>query len=317
MPGFITCTPSPNLAISAFVRGRQPGETLTDQDISPPMQIFTTLIFPQLPPQEVEATANNFRTEIGNLQEPVDGIVRMEFETTPQGERLITDLDGDGIVCSLLESPDVAAIQFAAAGAASFAATALYTALRFEVRNPNAASYADIIAALLARTDAAGGPRVEAEPGDLEAAGVPGERAAGLVPEWNECVQTSIIQRFQTPELLARMVREGRLQVTVRDVNGNPIPNAQVEVTGEFIVSDTGGSGCPTPGDALELEDNRLVCSTNENGRVTFVLLGNSSLAAIPVTLTAESADGALRGQLETAYLAPATRDQVITVTSP
>jgi hypothetical protein len=281
------------------------------------MQIFTTLILPQLPPQEVEVAARNFRTDIGNLQDPVDGIVRMESEETPQGERLITDLDGDGIVCSLLESPAEAAIRFAAAGAASFTATALYTALLIEARNPAAASYADILATLLARTDAAGAPRVEAESADLVAAGVPDERARGLVPGWNVCVQTGIIQRFQTPELLARMVRQGRLQVTVRDTLGIPLPDARVEATGEFIVSDTGGSGCPAPGDALELENNRMVCSTNTDGRVTFVFLGNSSLTTTPVLLTAVSADGTLRGQLETAYLAPATRDQVIVATSP
>ena len=93
------------------------------------------------------------------------------------------------------------------------------------------------------------------------------------------------------------------------------MPDALVRVEGDFIAFDTGGSGCPTQGDALELTDNRIVCRTDDNGRVTFVLLGNRALAAIPVTLTVELANGALIGQLETAYIAPLTRD--VTVTSP
>lgn len=163
----------------------------------------------------------------------------------------------------------------------------------------------------------AGGPRVEVEAADLQAGGVPDERAALLAQGLNACVQTGIVQAFQAPVLPDRMARAGRLRAAVRDAQGNLVANARVEVTGAIIAFATGGSGCPTQSDAEELEDNRIVCRTNENGSVTFVLLGNRSIAPVSVRLTVESADGALSGQLETAFIAPLTIDQTITVTSP
>jgi hypothetical protein len=115
---------------------------------------------------------------------------------------------------------------------------------------------------------------------------------------------------------LARVARAGRLRIIVRDVGGHPVPHARVEVEGNFIAFDTGGSGCP-PDDPLEVEENRVVCSTDENGQVTFVLLGEAAIEAVPVTLTAASADEALQGQLQTRFIPPATLDGEITVASP
>jgi hypothetical protein len=50
---------------------------------------------------------------------------------------------------------------------------------------------------------------------------------------------------------------------------------------------------------------------------VTFDLLGEAAIEAVPVTLTAASADGALQGQLQTRFIPPATLDGEITVASP
>ena len=43
-PGFVFCVARANLALATFVRGRQRGETLTDQDVSPPSEFFAALL---------------------------------------------------------------------------------------------------------------------------------------------------------------------------------------------------------------------------------------------------------------------------------
>jgi hypothetical protein len=311
-PGFVTATPAPNLAISRAVRALQPGEeALTDQNISPPIQIFTAFLLPLLTPQDIPASQDNFLFDIGNLQEPTNGVVTVETESTPEGE-IMADTDADGIACSFLGGPQAAMIDYPAAGGAAFVATTLFQGLLLEARTPTPASFTVLLGALLTRTEP-GAPGLAASAADLVLGGVLDTRAPELANVWNTCVRVRI--ETDLGVALARVARAGRLRATVRHANGNPVPDALVRVEGDFIAFDTGGSGCPTQGDALELTDNRIVCRTDDNGRVTFVLLGNRALAAIPVTLTVELADGALIGQLETAYIAPLTRD--VTVTSP
>jgi hypothetical protein len=59
---------------------------------------------------------------------------------------------------------------------------------------------------------------------------------------------------------------------------------------------------------------NRLVCQTDANGQAIFILFGQTTLGPNPVTVTATSPDGTLTKQLQTAFIAPATRDISITV---
>jgi hypothetical protein len=59
---------------------------------------------------------------------------------------------------------------------------------------------------------------------------------------------------------------------------------------------------------------NRLVCQTDANGQVVFILFGQTTLGPNPVTVTATSPDGTLMQQLQTTFIAPATRDLSVTV---
>ncbi len=49
--------------------------------------------------------------DIGDLRRTTQGIVRVETVETPQG-RIVANSDGDGVVCSLLEEPQAASIQY-------------------------------------------------------------------------------------------------------------------------------------------------------------------------------------------------------------
>jgi uncharacterized GH25 family protein len=124
---------------------------------------------------------------------------------------------------------------------------------------------------------------------------------------WNDCVRTSIVQDLKVP--LPGVVRIGRLRVQVLRENGNPLPNAQVTVAGAFVASD---SGCSA---RIDRGENRLVCETNDNGRVTFTLFSENTLAATPVELTARSANGALQHRVQTNFIPLTTRDVLVTVT--
>jgi hypothetical protein len=124
---------------------------------------------------------------------------------------------------------------------------------------------------------------------------------------WNDCVRNSIEQDLRLP--LPGVVRIGRLRVQVLRENGNPLANAQVTVTGAFVASDSRCSAF------IEGGKNRLVCETNDNGRVTFTLFGENTLAATPVELTAISANGALQRQVQTDFIPTITRDVLVTVT--
>jgi hypothetical protein len=306
-PGFIRCTARADLALTTFVRGRGRQDTLRGQDVSPASHLFAALLLPQLRLQDVSAIQDNFRHDIGELREPVSGVVRVETVPTPEGD-VMGDTDDDGLACSILGSPQAARIDHPAAGGAVFVAATLFKGLLLESRAPAAASYAVLLDVLLHRTDAATGqPFLVASGPDLELGGVPAVRAPEMAILWNDCVRNSIEQDLRLP--LPGVVRIGRLRVQVLRENGNPLANAQVTVTGAFVASDSRCSAL------IEGGKNRLVCETNDNGRVTFTLFGENTLAATPVELTARSADGALQHQVRTNFIPPTTRDVLVTVT--
>jgi hypothetical protein len=122
------------------------------QNISPPIQIFTAFLLPQLAPQDIPAIQDNFLFDIGNLQEPTNGVVTVETELTPAGE-IMADTTGDGIACSFLGGPQAAMINYPVAGGAAFVATTLFQGLLLEARNPDPASFTTLLGALLARTE--------------------------------------------------------------------------------------------------------------------------------------------------------------------
>jgi hypothetical protein len=97
------------------VRGRQGGETLTDQDVSPPSELFAALLQSLFPAQEVPSTEENFLSDIGNLREPSHGVVRLETVPTADGLN-IADTDGDGVVCSFVGGTQAAAIIYLPTG---------------------------------------------------------------------------------------------------------------------------------------------------------------------------------------------------------
>jgi hypothetical protein len=261
-------------------------------------------VLPLFTPEQQAAIQDNFRVDIGNLQQAAAGVVSVETALTPEGP-VMTDTDGDGVACSFLDGPEAAAVTYAAAGGAAFVATTLYKALLLESRTPAAASYTTLLGVLLNRTATTGEPLIEASGDDLVLGGVPATRAAILATLWNTCVRSSIEQALGLP--LAQVVRAGQLRVTANNEDGLPLPNAQVQVEGAFVAS---RSSCRV---LIESSDNRFICQADDDGQVTFTLFGEQALTATPVVLTAISVDRTLQGQVETNVVPPATFDVIVT----
>ena len=290
-PGFVSCAARAHLALATFVRGRQVGETLTDQQVSPPSEFFAALLQPLFPAQEVSTIEENFLADIGNLREPSRGVVRLETTQTASG-LTIADTDGDGVVCSFVGGTQGAAVLYEPAGGAALIATTLFKALLVEARNPAILSYADILTNILIRTDQGGNPLIEVRAEDLVHGGVPAARAAMVASLLNTCFDVRIRQDLATP--LPRVVRAGRMRVTVRHASGTLLPNAQVVVEGTFPA--------------------RPAARTDANGQVIFLLFGQTTLGPNPVTVTVTAPDGTLARQLQTAFIPPVTRDISVTV---
>jgi hypothetical protein len=290
-PGFVFCAALANLALATFVRGRQGGDTLTDQDVSPPSEFFAALLQSLVPAQEVPSLEENFLTDMGNLREPARGVVRLETVQTADG-LTIADTDGDGVVCSFVGGTQAAAVLYPPSGGAAFIATTLFKAFLVEARQPAILSYADILTNILTRTDQGGNPLIEVRAEELVQGGVPAARATMVAPLLNTCFDVRIRQDLATP--LRRVVRAGRIRVTVRHASGTLVPNAQVVVEGTF----------PAPPAAR----------TDANGQVIFALSGQTTLGPDPVTVTVTSPDGTLTRQVQTALIPPTTRDISVTV---
>jgi hypothetical protein len=290
-PGFVSCAARANLALATFVRGRQVGETLTDQQVSPPSEFFAALLQPLFPAQEVSTIEENFLADIGNLREPSRGVVRLETTQTASG-LTIADTDGDGVVCSFVGGTQGAAVLYEPTGGAALISTTLFKALLVEARNPAILSYADILTNILIRTDQGGNPLIEVRAEDLVHGGVPAARAAIVASLLNTCFDVRIRQDLATP--LPRVVRAGRMRVTVRHASGTLLPNAQVVVEGTFPA--------------------RPAARTDANGQVIFLLFGQTTLGPNPVTVTVTAPDGTLARQLQTAFIPPVTRDISVTV---
>jgi hypothetical protein len=316
VPGLVRCAPGPQLAVSAFVRARQAGELLTGQDVSPARQIFTTFILPQLPSQAIQAVQDNFLLDIGALKTPSGGIVRVETVATPEG-RIIADTDGDGQVCSLrISNPHEGAMQYVGAGATSYTAIALFKALLIEARNPSSASYETILTSVLTRKDATGSPRGEILEEDLRAGGVPVGRATELAARLNTCIHFGVEKVLGTQ--LPRSVQAGRFRVTVRDTTGAPVALARVGGIGKFTDASECQDiqGAPVP--PIDRANNLIVCSADANGRITFILVGETPLASTQVGWSVKDRDGAkLLGQVNAPFVATATLDALVTVQAP
>jgi hypothetical protein len=314
--GYVRCGPGPLLTVSAFVPARQPGELLTGQNVLPSSQIFTTFIIPQLTVWDSQTVERNFLTDIGALDTPSGGIVSVETMVTPDG-KIIADTDGDGLVCSLrISNPQEGSIQYAAAGATSYTAIALFKALLIEARNPPSASYETILTNLLTRQDAAGNPRVEILEEDLVAGGVPVGRATGLAASLNTCIRFGVESVLRTQ--LARSVRAGRFRVTVRDTTGAPVSLARVGGIGKF----TAASECQDAQGAsvipITRSDNLIVCGADANGKITFILEAETPLTSTPVGWSVRSRDGTrLLGQVNAPFAPIATLDALVTVPAP
>src|SRR5262249_24719192 len=242
---------------------------------------------PLFPAQEVQTIEDNFLSDIGNLRQPGRGKVQLETVQTADGLN-IADTNGDGVVCNFVGGTQGAAINYPAAGAAAVISGTLFKAFLVEARNPAILSYADILTNVLTRTSSGGSPLIEVQAQDLVDGGVPAARAAVVAPLLNACFDTRIQKDLTTP--LPRVVRAGRMRVTVRNASGTLLPNPQVVVEGTFSASFSRCS--PLPLGAGSSAANRLVCQTDANGQVIFILFGQTTLGPNPVTVTVTSQDG-------------------------
>jgi hypothetical protein len=312
-PGFVSCSARSDLALATFVRGRQVGETLTDQNVSPPNEFFAEFLQSLFSAEEVQTIEDNFLSDIGKLRQPSGGVVQLETMQTADGLN-IADTNGDGVVCNFVGGAPAAAVTYPAAGGAAFISTALFKAFLVEARNPAILSYPDILTNILTRTDQGGNPLIEVRAEDLVNGGVPAARAAVVAPLLTTCFLSRIQGDLQAP--LQRIVRAGRIRVTVRNASGMLLPNAQVVVEGTFPGPTPPGqtaSRCSLGVDSGGTA-NRLFCKTTADGQVIFILFGQTTLGPSPVTVTVTSPDGMLMRQLQTAVIGPATRDILVTV---
>ena len=100
-PGFVSCAARAHLALATFVRGRQVGETLTDQQVSPPSEFFAALLQPLFPAQEVSTIEGEL--SCGYWESPRTFTRCSTAETTQTASGLtIADTDGDGVVCAFV-----------------------------------------------------------------------------------------------------------------------------------------------------------------------------------------------------------------------
>lgn len=189
--GFVSCALQRDLSISTFIEPRPPGVILTDQNVLPPTELFTKLILPQLAEQDRQPTEANFFDDIGALGE-INGPVQVDTILGSDGQ-LVVDTDGE--TCDLLvESAQAGGIQYVAAGAVSFYASALFKALLIETRGLPTATYGSILGNVLRRTDPATGlPNAVVLPQDLVAGGVPEDRATVLATALTACIQAGIV----------------------------------------------------------------------------------------------------------------------------
>jgi hypothetical protein len=309
-PGFVRCTAESNLAISTFVRARQVGETLTEQNVTPASHVFTAFIVPQLTFQDIQAVENNFLADIGGLQVPSAGIVRLETVPTPEGP-VVADTTGDGLVCSLLiNTPQEGSIAYVDAGATSYTAIALFKALLLEARNPASASYETILADVLTRTDATGNPRVEVLAEDLLTGGVPAGRATELAADLNACISFGVEGILGTS--LARMVRTGRFRVTVHDTDDIPIQNVRVGGVGQITAASECQDAQGTIIPPVDRTENLIVCNADEDGRISFLLEGRLQLAPTTVGWSVKTANGTLLGQVDAPFATSVTTDVLL-----
>ena len=233
----------------------------------------------------------NFLSDMGNLREPARGVVRLETVQTADG-LTIADTTGDGVVCSFVGGPQAAAIVYLPTGGAAFISATLFKTFLVEARNPAILSYTDILTNILTRTDQGGNPLIEVRAEDLVHGGVPAARAAIVAPLLNTCFDVRIQQDLATP--LRRVVRAGRIRVTVRNASGTVVPNAQVVAEGTSTAPST--------------------AQTDANGQVIFTLSGPTTLGLNRVTVTVTSPDGTLTRQVQTAFFPPTTRDVSVTL---
>src|SRR4030095_14276465 len=104
-------------ALATFVRGRQVGETLTDQNVSPPNEFFAEFLQSLFSAEEVQTIEDNFLSDIGKLRQPSGGVVQLETMQTADGLN-IADTNGDGVVCNFVGGAPAAAVTYPAAGGA-------------------------------------------------------------------------------------------------------------------------------------------------------------------------------------------------------
>jgi hypothetical protein len=192
----------------------------------------------------------------------------------------------------------------------------LFKALLIEARSQPAASYETILTNVLTRQDATGSPRVEILDEDLRAGGVPVGRATALAASLNTCIRFGVERVLGTQ--LPRSVRAGRFRVTVHDTTGTPVPLARVGGIGRF----TAASECQDAQGArvtpIDRVDNRIVCSADANGRITFILEGETPLVSTSVEWSVRSPDGTrLLGQVNAPFVPIATLDAPVTVPTP
>jgi hypothetical protein len=243
--------------------------------------------------------------------------VRVETVATPDG-RIIADTDGDGLVCSLrIGTPQAGAIQYVDAGAMSYTAIALFKALLIEARNPPAASYETILTTVLTRKDATGSPRVEILEEDLRNGGVPAGRATELATSLNTCIRFGVERVLGTQ--LSRSVRTGRFRVAVSDItSGAPVSFARVGGRGGFTAASECQDAQGAPVTPIDREDNLIVCGADANGRITFILVGQTPLVSTPVRWSVRSRDGArLLGEVDAPFVPAATLDAPVPVPAP
>src|SRR5262249_17830442 len=148
---------------------------------------------------------------------------------------------------------------------------------------------------------------------DLRAGGVPVGRATELAASLNTCIRFGVERVLRTQ--LARSVRVGRFRVAVRDTSGAPVSRARVGGIGKFTDAsecqdDRGESVTP-----IDRVNNRIVCGADANGRITFVLEGETPLVTTAVAWSVRSPDGSrLLGQVNAPFIPIATLDAPVTV---